>query len=382
MKKTFFHMIPVMLSVLMLLSVLAPCLAAEESRIVPVTEPRLVVETEGLSPEDAERKLANSELIQKLFFDMFWAEEFAEDFDPEFTIDLPFAPPGVPQHMDPFNTQVYMAWLRRSVHTWEIDPTNHELYGTPDPDLFFLISYVKGDVTWGGNDGVFSSKRIDMIRLQDGKVCYVREWTNPLEWLYAAGREVPIFHVDLEDERVAEMHEIMFPSDAEPMEPEELDMSEEAIAARFAQNIAFMNGEEGAEEIDGANYINRVLFMPPEMYEPETYEADEWMASWSVASILGGEESDLIDDLGMPLGYGGCSVYETDDPLIYFNESSYVDVCDWIGNGTGPSYYRNWYIHVYRFNPDGTIQQGEEHLNPINKFNCINVSIPSFPYFY
>ena len=54
---------------------------------------------------------------------------------------------------------------------------------------------------------------------------------------------------------------------------------------------------------------------------------------------------------------------------------------DWLGNNA-PGHYRNRYFYVLRFDDLGRIACCEEVLNPINKFNSIGVSIPSFPYYF
>ena len=55
---------------------------------------------------------------------------------------------------------------------------------------------------------------------------------------------------------------------------------------------------------------------------------------------------------------------------------------DWVGNNAPGAHYRNRYFYVLRFDNAGRIACCEEVLNPINKFNSIGVSIPSFPYYF
>jgi hypothetical protein len=73
-------------------------------------------------------------------------------------------------------------------------------------------------------------------------------------------------------------------------------------------------------------------------------------------------------------------VYETDNPDIYFIELGTYGEMAWAGNDAQGG-YRNRYVFYIEFE-NGWVKNHSECLNPINKFNSINISIPSFPYFY
>lgn len=97
------------------------------------------------------------------------------------------------------------------------------------------------------------------------------------------------------------------------------------------------------------------------------------MEAWGqLSSVYAGDVPPYFDPNG--------KVYATLDPSLFICEYSVYGSSDWIGNNC-PGMYRNQYFHVFRLDELGRIVLHEEYLNPINKFNSINVSLPTFPYF-
>jgi hypothetical protein len=177
----------------------------------------------------------------------------------------------------------------------------------------------------------------------------------------------------MDDPRIDE-----FIKDNPPREPEpdrDIDMSPDAIRERIQRNLdAFRSGDYFAALENLATFApdheSKVWFLPPEMREVYPPEMMERVEAWTVMSCR-------------KIDFDGAGRYwATDDPRVYFAEYMCWGEVDWIGNDAPGGRYRNRYFYVLRFDTAGRIACCEEVLNPINKFNSIGVSIPSFPYYF
>ena len=319
-----------------------------------------------------DRKEANRAIVDIYLTREYWTEEYRDLFAKDFVLDLPSAPPGMPQHLDAFDARQYREWLNRTVTNYHSEV--REAYGTPDPDLFWGVRRVTCDVKWGKEPGTFTSVIFSRIQLKDGKLSYIKNNWNPLAFLYAIHAEVPTFRMDLYDPRVdAFIRENPVPAQEGP--GPELDMSPEAIRKRIENNL---NAYRSGDYFDALtnmctfapNHQSIVWFLPPEMKESYPPEMMERVEAWTCVSC---PKIDF-DESGT-----WCA---TDDPHVYFCEYMCWGDVDWVGNNAPGGHYRNRYFYVLRFNDAGQITCCEEVLNPINKFNSIGVSIPTFPYYF
>ena len=82
-------------------------------------------------------KEANRSVVDIYLTKEYWKPEYQDLFAKDFVLDLPSAPPGMPQHMDAFDARQYREWLLRTVsgYTSEVQ----EVYGTPDPEMFWAV---------------------------------------------------------------------------------------------------------------------------------------------------------------------------------------------------------------------------------------------------
>lgn len=317
-----------------------------------------------------ELKAANRAIVDLYLNQEYWQPDYNRLFAEDFVLDLPSAPPGMPQHLDAFDARQYRQWLSRTVTHYQSDV--QEVYGTPDPNLFWAVREVRCDVTWGRSPGQFSSRIFSRIELRDGKLSYIKNNWNPLAFLYAVHAQVPIFRMDLEDPRLDEF--IRTHPAAAPAPEQQLDSSPEAVRRRIQNNLdAFRCGDYfyALEHIAtfAPNHDSKVWFLPPEMKESYPPEMMERVEAWTSVSC---PKIDFD-----PAG----EYWATDDPHVYFCEYMCWGDVDWVGNNT-PGHYRNRYFYILRFDDLGRIACCEEVLNPINKFNSIGVSIPSFPYYF
>ena len=317
-------------------------------------------------------KEINRAAAEKLLMSPWWQPEYADLISPEMTIEFPNAVPGMPQNMDAFDAKLFRKWMTATVKNWSVELI--ELYGTPDEGSFWAVSEVSADVHWGGKDGHFASRRFDNLLLKDGVLVKLRELTNPLKWLEAIGAEVPIFRMDLMDQRI---DDFMAASTGEAHNPvsEDIPSDPESVRQRI-QNCLDAYRQPGYWDAVGslASYApdatSAVWFLPPEMGEEYPAEMMPRVEAWSVLScpVIDFDESGVS--------------HATDDPYTWFCEYKCSGVTDWIGNNAPNSRYRNRYWYILRFDKLGRISRCEEILNPVNKFNSIGVSIPTFPYYY
>lgn len=318
-----------------------------------------------------DQKQENRAIVDVYLTQEYWKPEHKELFDRDFVLDLPSAPPGMPQHLDAFDARQYREWLCRTVSNYRSDV--QEVYSTPDPDLFWAVRVVFCDVKWCKEPGQFTSRIFSRIELKDGKLVYIKNNWNPLAFLYAIHADVPIFRMDMNDPRVdAFLRDNPTPA---ALTEEKLDMSPEAIQKRIQNNLdAFRCGDYfyALEHIAtfAPNHDSKVWFLPPEMKESYPPEMMERVEAWTTISC---PKIDF-DEAGR--------YWATDDPHVYFCEYMCWGDVDWVGNNAPGGHYRNRYFYVLRFDDAGRIACCEEVLNPINKFNSIGVSIPSFPYYF
>lgn len=317
-------------------------------------------------------KDANRKKMAVYMSENFWEEKYDDLFSEDIVVDIPTAPPGMPQHLDAFDYKQYRGWLART--TSNVKTKVQEYYGTPDPNVFWGIRDVSADVKWCKNPGKFESKVFTRVEFKKGKISYIKINWNPLHFLYAIGADVPIFRMDLYNPRVEQFLKEN-PAAEEEKAEEVLDDSPEAIAKRIQDNLeAFMRPDYFDALMNQAvfapNHESKVWFLPPEMKESYPAEMMERVEAWTTLSCPAID----FDEAG--------SYWATDDPHVYFAEYMCYGKVDWIGNDAPGAHYRNRYFYVIRFDDLGRIACCEEVLNPINKFNSIGVSIPTFPYYF
>ena len=317
-------------------------------------------------------KEANKKKMEVYMTENFWEPAYDDLFSEDIIVDILTAPPGMPQHLDAFDYKQYRGWLART--TSNVKTEVQEYYGTPDPNVFWGIRDLSADVKWCKEPGKFSSKIFCRVEFKKGKICYIKINWNPLHFLYAIHAEVPVFRMDLQNPRVEDFLKKNPPAE-EAKEEEKLDASPEAVAKRIQANLeAFMRPDYfdalTNQAVFAPNHESKVWFLPPEMKESYPAEMMDRVEAWTTLSCPAID----FDEAG--------SYWATDDPHVYFAEYMCYGKVDWIGNDAPGAHYRNRYFYVIRFDDLGRIAGCEEVLNPINKFNSIGVSIPTFPYYF
>ena len=309
----------------------------------------------------------NYSAAKTMMENMWWKPEFDNLFTEDFTIELPYAPPGMNQYMCVGQTLAHKFWLNRTVKDWHV--RDMKLYGPRDPfgDKFICIRYAGGNVHWGGQDGVFESRHISLMTIKDGKISHLKEWANPIEYLKGANVEVPVFLQEFDEEKAAKRLE------NQPARPK-YDMSPEAIQKRAYDNVhSFIElnfFEAVKKRTYSETYHHAIWNAPPNMleqYPKEKYHVfDQWIDDSLTREWHG--HPDIIP-------------YATDDPHVFFFESGGYGLAEWIGNNTVGG-YANRYMKYLELDDAGFIQCYDETLSPISKMNSINKPLPAFPYMF
>lgn len=300
----------------------------------------------------------------------YWEKKYADLFAPDCAIEVPNAPPGMPQYFSSVDRPVHFDWLERTTKNWEF--TEVLAYGAPEEtDIFWLMRKGTCLAGWGGHkDQPFYSRFLVKLTIKDGLITAIKELFDPFAFLRAACIIPPVFPMVIDPEAAERERPII---EAKRNAVFECHDPEDVCEARKQRSLdalrchridpAYADAMPEAPNIDGAFF-----FAPPGMDEDCTPHRQPGHLDWLAKSeVESGYSSDLFP------------VYATADPDVYFDETSYHGLMHWPGNPQGR--YRNTYVDRIVFD-HGYIKEFSEFLNPINKFNSINVSIPSFPYYF
>ena len=310
------------------------------------------------------------ETYRKVLAAPYWEPQYAELFAPECTLEFPYAPPGMPQYFSGVERPIHFDWLARTTKDWNFFEI--EDYGAPeDTDIFWMMRKGTCLASWAGlRDREFYTRYILKITIHDGKIMALKELADPLAFLRAAGKELPQFPMIIDPE-AAEREKVMLEAKRNAAfvcnDPPEVceQRKQRALDALRHHRIdpAYEDAILEAPNIDGI-----VVFAPPAMDENCTPHRQpghlDWLAKSEVKSGYSSNEF---------------PVYGTADPDVYFDETCYHGLMHWPGAAQG--HYRNVYVDRIVFD-HGYMKEFSEMLNPIYKFNSINVELPTFPYYF
>lgn len=308
------------------------------------------------------------EFILSVLTNQWWKVEYDDYFTSDLVIEYPFAPPGMFQELHTAQIIAHKDWLNRTVRTWGVEVLSLLGPKEEDGDRFFLTWTVNGDVHWGGTDKTYSNRVITRITLKDGKICNMREWSNPFQYIWAAGREIPLFQVKLDS--TSKIGDALHT----PLPPAQVyDLSHNACEVRRLENIdRFLSTKPGyacSPVKVSEGFLRYVWFVPPEMKDHYASDETPFMELWSSLSTASFSF--------LP----GSILYETEDPHECFFEPCAYGMYHWMGNNSFGGYMNRYLCHI-EMNEQGFATRYDEYLNPINKMNSINQSIPTFPWLY
>ena len=340
------------------------------------------------------QKEINAEIVKKVVTSPFWnGEIFCKYFADGFTMDIPSAPPGMPNHYSTWEAERCFEWLNRSVRKWE--STIVQFYSTPNPDQFWVEGVQKGETFWGEVDGSLETEYFMRVELCEGKVSYIYWRFHTTTWLMAAGKRVhghrgklPVdengnvdtfdedFVIDVNDPDIlAYAANPTFGEIPAPVE-KELDLSPEAIAARREINIKqFACGRLREQcrqtEVLAPNYRKEAHFVSlPYQENPIDADNDPLMFAWNKVCS--------------PWMYRDPrnKFYETDDPNVVFVEMNAHGPGCWRTKKVKVGHYRQDYLVRLTLDDQGRLVKFEEIANPINSLNSNATSVDSFPYYH
>lgn len=337
-------------------------------------------------------KERNMAVARQISAAAFWRREyFPRYFTPTFTMDLPSAPPGMPTHFDVWETERCFEWLNRTVKGWTSEV--EEFYPTPDPRQFWVIGRCGGQVLWGGNEGEYSSKFFMRLQLVEGQVDYIKCMIDPLGMLRAAGREVPVFRMDLFDSKVdayLQSHPGAGSPPADTLDAEDytgLDMSPEAIAQRRKYNLETNlcgNQREKYRRLETIHpsFSGGAWFIPHEMDQVAHSRVEQRLDGHDFPPELAARGF-AWTKASSPWMYRDTRsiLFPTDDENVWFAEMHGHGPGRWRGNGCDNGHYHQPYFLILKFDRAGRLLVRDEVLNPVNKYNCVNLTLPSFPYY-
>ena len=312
-------------------------------------------------------KQENLKTVEDFLGSAFWRQpHFSQLFADEIEILFPYAPPGMPTYFDSWETGCCFEWLNRTVRDFHTDVKG--LYGTPYEEEFWSYGSCTGDVHWANQDGEFHSEYIARLTVHNGKIRSIKLQMDPLAFYKAAHIEVPVFKMDIYDPEVDKLMEIRknSPSKKKPADNREPNQ-------RLSDNLnalrCWVKREEyRSKESVAVNFDGDVWWVPPEMTDLQKSLDLFRRSCWTKASS--------------PWMYRNPSgvIHPTDDPHVFFAEMQGRGPARWLGNHNDGHYHQSYFI-IVKFNDQGELTYMLEPVNPINKFNCENISIPTFPYY-
>ncbi len=338
------------------------------------------------------QKELNTEVVKKVAGSAFWnGEIFCKYFSDDFTMDIPSAPPGMPNHFSTWEAERCFEWLNRSVRRWDSEITT--LYPTIDPDLFWVEGVQKGDVFWGEHDGRLKTEFFMKIQFDSGKVSYISWRFHTWTWMIAAGIRVHGHRSSLpvdENGNVDEFDKdfLIQPDDPEILaymnnpsfgvvphpEEEELDMSPEAIYKRRQINIyQFACGydRELCRQTETLNPdYHKMAYFTGLPYEETMEPEDDYAFAWNKVCS--------------PWMYRDPrnKFYLTDDPNVVFVEMNAYGPGCWRTSKVKVGHYKQDYLVKLILDDEGRLLRFIEIAAPMNGMNSSATSVPSFPYYH
>lgn len=301
----------------------------------------------------AEGRTPQYRLVWQFCTAPFWEERFDGLFAPELVADFPHAPPGMLQHMDRFEFDAFRFWLRHTVRHLEAESV---LLPTTDPETFWAVRFVRGQVYWAKRECSYANEHAMLIRLREGRIVYMKDYCNPLAFYRALGVELPAFRYDPDPD--APM--VRMPEGAHSALTEQENVRR--VLANFVNPIDFDPGLEPIYANDIVMVCPNAPYSMPEAYMGTDFDVEnKWMFEHCV---------DMVAPDSTPY------YWSVDGRWLIIEANCYLRTL-WSGH-EGHYIQRELYmVYLER----GKIRHFRVYFNPINKFSSMNQSVPSFPYF-
>jgi len=299
----------------------------------------------------------NYRIVERFINSDFWLPEHEECFSDDFTSDMPFAPPGMYQHFENrFEYFTFNRWLNRSLKSWKLDALPR-IYPTGNPDQFWTIRSGSGEIFWAGRTGEYRNEYLSFIVLKDGKVSYLKDYCDPLSFYKAIDIPIPVFDYDPPEKAPC----VRMPLNGNSQYDEQTNYRR--ALAQFSNPIEPLEGDEPVYAYD---VVETCPYAPLTMPKDFTDEAFDAQTAWMLR--------DVVEWNANPRP----KVFMTPDPDIFIVETCGYGSTNW---SKTPGRYTNREIMLIELET-GKVKRFRVYFNPINKFSSINMSLPSFPYFF
>ncbi len=297
----------------------------------------------------------------------YWLRECEELFDDAFSLDLPYAPPGMYQHLGKNELKWHYDWLSHTVgNDWKWENIN--ALGTDHEGIFWVFRSGAGSVCWGGKEGWYESKFATLLQIQDGRITYAKDHFDPTGFYKAVGVELPKFYYDAKPPE----------GFSEAVNLCRIPGTEESLQRQIKETLDFFVHPDywnpKVKDVLAEDFVHELTFAPadmPRVYRGRAYDA---LNEWLDRHLKGGE---IYDEL----------FYQTTDPHIYITEYNCLFETDWGYtkeqiNAGAHGRYPNREISYIELDDQGRCRRLDEYLNTMSKFLSINASIPTFPYMF
>lgn len=298
-------------------------------------------------------------IVHKFVTVPYWETQYDNLFADDICVDFPYAPPGMFQHMIPFEFGAYRYWLRQTVRSWQEDAAP-SIIPTTDPDLFWAIRWSSGKVYWAMRECDYKNEFVYRIRVKDGVIQELREYANPIAFYDAIGIVMPNFNYLLDTVKEAPLTRMPQGASSHFTPAENLKRA----VANFADPI---NGhDEDPESIYAHDMVEVTPYVPMDMLERWEGTDFDIQSEWMFRTV---PEWNVTDQIPF---------YQSVDPSIIIVESYGYGRTTW-SNKCG--HYTQRELQIVHLDDAGKIDHFRVYFNPLNKFNSMNQSVPTFPYF-
>lgn len=346
----------------------------------------------------ATQKELNMKIAKKVALSPFWRMEiFNRYFTDDFTMDIPSAPVGMPNHYSTWEAERCFEWLNRTVRSWKA--SIKEFYPTPDPNTFWVHGRQEGNVYWGDQDGHLETDFFMRIEFRNGKVSYLSWRFHAWAWLLAAGKR---YHTHVTKLPVNEKGEVDEYNKGFLIDIQDKDIQEYLKNPRFGEIPVGQDAnlfKDDPESIYQRRQINIYQFASG--VERDKYRHIETLNEnyKKVAYFTGAPDVDKENSLGdadnEPLLFAWNKVcspwmyrdprskfYPTDDPNVIFVEMNAHGPGCWRANGKTVGHYKQDYLVRLILDDLGRLVRFEEVANPVNGLNSTGSEIDNFPYYH
>lgn len=339
-------------------------------------------------------KERNAKIARLVANSPFWNNQiFCRYFADDFTMDIPNAPLGMPNHYDTWEAERCFEWLNRTVRKWESEIV--KFYPTPDANVFWIQGNQKGDVFWGENDGKLDTEFFMRIEFRCGKVSYISWRFHTWSWLAAAGKR---YHTHVRNLPVDENGKVDEYNKGFLITPDDPDIQAYYDNPAFGiipHGKAEVKIDDSKEAIYQRRQINIYQFASgverDEYRHKEVLSENYKKQAYFVGGISPEEQMDSDNDPILFAWNKVCSpwmtrdprsqFYPTDDPNVYFVEMKAHGPGCWRANGVKVGHYKQDYLVRITLDDMGRLVRFEEIANPINGLNSTGAQIDNFPYY-